>query len=66
MLHYDRIDLHGGIDPGNINNGKECIVCHNWYSNHGFKFQYSVCNGFNDLTMMCVSLSNIAIKTLWC
>ena len=41
--------------------GKECIVCHCWFFNHGFKFQDPVCNGCNDLTMLCLNLIDIAI-----
>ena len=28
MLHYDKIDLSGRIDPAKINYSKECIFCH--------------------------------------
>ena len=33
------------------------------FLNHGFKFQDSVYNGCNNLTMLCVNISNIAITT---
>ena len=33
-------------------------------SNHGFKFQGSVCNGCHDLTMLNVNISDIAIITV--
>ena len=29
--------------------------------NHGFKFQYSVCNGCLDLSMLCLNINDIAI-----
>ena len=30
---------------------KECMICHYWFFNHGFKFQDYVCNGGHDLKM---------------
>ena len=45
MLCYDRIDVSGGIDSTKRNINKECMICHYWFFNHGFKFQDSVCNG---------------------
>ena len=64
MLYYDRIDLRGGIDPANSNNRKECMVCHYWFLNDGFKFQDYVCNGCHDLLISWVNISNIAITTV--
>ena len=40
------------------------MICHYWFFNHGFKFEYSVCNGCHDLSMLCLSISNIAIITV--
>ena len=34
------------------------------FFNHGFKFQYSVCNGCYDLSMMCINISDIAFITV--
>ena len=28
--------------------------------NHGFKFEDSVCNGYHDLTILCLNISDIA------
>ena len=39
MLYYDRIGLNEGIDPTKSNKSKECMICHYWFFNHGFKFQ---------------------------
>ena len=64
MLHYDRIDISKGIDLAKSNNSRECMVCHYWLFNHGFEFQDSVCNGCNNLTMLSVNISNIAITTV--
>ena len=49
MLYYDRIDLGEGIDPAKSNSSNECMVCHCWLFNHGFKFQDYVCNGCHDI-----------------
>ena len=38
-------DINKGIDLAKNNNNKECMICHYWGFNHGFKFQDSVCNG---------------------
>ena len=38
--------------------------CHYWYFNHEFKFQNSVCNGCNDLKMLCIKVSDIVILTV--
>ena len=61
MLYYDRIDLSERIDPAKDNNSKECMICHCFFFNHGFEFQYSVCNGCLDLSMLSVNISDIAI-----
>ena len=53
-----------GIDPAKSNKSKECMICHYWFLNHGFKFQDSVCNGCHDLTMLSVITSDIAIVTV--
>ena len=64
MLHYNRIDISEGIDPNKSDRSEECMICHYWFYNHGFKFQDSVCNGCHDLTMLCFNISNIAIITV--
>ena len=61
MLYYDRIGLSEGIDVAKSNNSKECMVFHYWFFNHGFKFQYFVCNGSHDFTKLYINLNDIAI-----
>ena len=63
-MYYDRIDLREGIDPANSNNRKECMVCHYWFLNHGFRFQDYVCIGCHDLLISCFNITNIAITTV--
>ena len=64
MLYYDRIGLSKGIDFAKSNDIKECMVCHYWFFNHGFRFQDSVCKCCYDLAMLFLSISNIAIITI--
>ena len=64
MFYFDRIDLSEGIDPAKSNNRKECMVCHYWVFNHGFKFQNYVCNGCNNLTMLCFNIGELLLQFL--
>ena len=64
MLYYDRTDISEGIDLAKSNNSKECMICHYCFFSHGFKFQDSICNGYHDLTMLSVNISDIAIITI--
>ena len=56
MLYYDIIDLGRGTNPAKSNDRKECMICHYWSFNHGFKFQDYFCNGCLDLTMLCLKV----------
>ena len=58
---YNQTDISKGIDLVTSNSSKECMVCHHWCFNHGFKFQDYTCNDCNDLTMWSVNISNVAI-----
>ena len=64
MLYYDRIDISEGINIAKNSNSNECMICHYWFFNHGFKFQDSVCNGCHVFTMLSVNISDIAIITI--
>ena len=64
MLYYDRIDISKLIDLIKSNNSKECMICHYWFFNHGFKLQGYACNGCYDLTMLSVNINDIAIITV--
>ena len=65
-MYYNRIDISEEIDSAKSSGYKECMVCHYWFFNHGFKYQYSSCNFCHDLLMQCVNVSNIAITTVKC
>ena len=56
MLYYDRTDLTQRIDAANSNNSKNCIICHYWFFNRGFKFQDSI--SCHDLTMLCLNIND--------
>ena len=64
MLCYERIDISEGVDLTKRNNSKECMICHYWLFNYGFKFQDSICNGCHDLKMLCLNISDITIITV--
>ena len=64
MLYYDRIDMSERIDPTESNRSKESMICRYRFLDHGFKFQYSVCNGFHDLTMLSVSIRDGVVITV--
>ena len=63
MLYYHRIDIKERTDPNKSNKNRECMICHYWFFNHGFKFQDHVCNDCHDLTMLCLNITDIAIIT---
>ena len=65
ILYYNRIDVSEGIDVNKTSESKECDICHYWYFlDKGFKFQLNVCNGYHDLLMMSMILSNNAILNI--
>ena len=64
MLYYDRIDISEGIDIAKRNYCMECMIYHYWFFNHGFNFQGFICNGYHDLKMSSVIISNITIITV--
>ena len=64
MLYYDRIGTSKGIDPTDNIRSRVCMICHYWFLNHEFTFHNYVCNGCDDLTMLSVNISDIAIITV--
>ena len=64
MLLYDRTDIREGTDPTKSNTSRECMICHYLLFDFWFQFQYSVCNGCHDLSMLCLNITNIAIITV--
>ena len=39
MLYCDKINISEGINVTKSNISKECMICHYWFFNHGFRFQ---------------------------
>ena len=64
MLYYDRTDISEGVHLAKSNKSEECMICHYWFFNHGFKFQDYVSNGCHDLTKLCLNISDITIITI--
>ena len=65
MQYYDRIGVSEGIDVNKTSRSKECNICHYWYFlNKGFKFQPNVCNRCQNLLMMSMNFSDIAILNI--
>ena len=64
MPYYDRTNISEGIDPTKSNRSKESMMCHDWFFNHGFKFQHFLCNCCHDLTILSLNISDIAIITI--
>ena len=66
MLYYHIIDLakSQGTDLAKSNDSKKSMICHYLFLNHGFEFQDSVCNGYQDLSMLIVNISDIAVITV--
>ena len=65
MLYYDRTDISERVDVNKTSASKECDICHYWYFlNYSFKFQTIVCNRYQDLLMISINLSDIAILNI--
>ena len=64
MLYYGKIGLSRGIDLAKSNNSEKCMIWHYCFSNNGFEFQDSVCDGCRDLTMIILNVSDIVIITV--
>ena len=62
MLYYNGIDLSKGIYPTKNNISKECMIYHGWIFSYGFKFQDSICNGCDELKILRLNISDIAIN----
>ena len=63
-MYYNKIDIKDGNNLAKSNRNKECLICHYWFLNHGFKFHNSVCNGCHLLTMLSVNVNDIVIITI--
>ena len=65
MVYVDRIEVSEGVNVNKTGESKGCDGCHYWYFlNKGFKFQPNVCNRRQNLLMMSMNLSDIAILNI--
>ena len=42
MIQYERIDISEEIDFNKAIDSKQCMICHYWYFDAGFKYQPQV------------------------
>ena len=67
MLYFVRIGISEEIDVNKTSASKECDICYYWhFLNKDFKFQPNVRNICDDLLMMSMNLSDIAILNIKC
>ena len=65
MLHYDRINVHEGINVNKISKLKSVIfVTIGNFLSKGFKFQPLVCNRCYDLLMMPMNLAILLFQKI--
>ena len=65
ILYYDRIDVSEVTDVNKTSASKDYDICCYWYFlSKGFRFQSNICNRCNDLLMMSMNLSNIAVLNI--
>ena len=62
-MYYDRINISEWIDSTKSTRSKECMICHYWIFNHGFKFEDSICNGCHDL-MLSLNIRDVVITAV--
>ena len=65
MKYYEKPDISKGINVNKTSASKESDICYYWYfSDKGFMFQQNKCNGFHDVQMMFIKLSDTAILSI--
>ena len=64
MVRYKIIDKSEGIDFNKTIGSKECMICHYWYFDTGFKYQPYVCNACHNFNMTVQNLSYFFIVTV--
>ena len=61
MSHF----VSEGIDINRISASKKCDICHYWhFLDKIFKFQTNAYNGYHNVLMMSMNLSDIAVLNL--
>ena len=65
MLCLGRIDISEGIDVKKMSKSKECDICHHrYFLDKGFKFQSNISNGYHDVLMVSMNLSDVAVLNI--
>ena len=65
MLYFYRIGISERTDVHKISASKKQDICYYCYFlNYNFTFQPNVCSRYDDLLMMSINLSNIAILNI--
>ena len=65
MIYYDRIDISERVDVNKTSASKVCNISHCWYFlSYSLKSQPNVCYRCQDLLMMSIKLSDIAILNI--
>ena len=63
MICYDKIGINEGIDLLKVTTATTVWLASTFF-NHGLAFQYSVCNGYHDFSILYLNISDIPIITI--
>ena len=63
MICYDKIGINEGIDLLKVTTATTVWLASTFF-NHGLAFQYSVCNGYHDFSILYLNISDIPIITV--
>ena len=65
MLCLGRIDISEGIDVKKMSKLKERDICHHrYFLDKEFKFQSNISNGYHDVLMVSMNLSDVAVLNI--
>ena len=65
MLYCDRLDVPEGIDDKSTNTSLESIICHYcFFLKMLFRFQSTICNGYDNILMMSIDITRIVISNI--
>ena len=65
MLCLGRIDISEGIDVKKMSKSKERDICdHRYFLDKGFKLQSNISNGYHDVLMVSMNLSDVAVLNI--
>ena len=64
MISYEKIDCGQFIDLNGSKESVKCMICSYSYFKDGFKYQSYACNGFHDISMIVMNLSDFFISNI--